>query len=63
MLKLKFKIVKIRQKVVQKYWHLLYWIHYNSKMDDYENVGNINPSYLIIHKASGYFKEKTEINA
>ena len=32
-------------------------------MDDYENVCNINPLYLIIHRASGYVKEKTEINA
>ena len=28
------------------------------KFDDYENIHNINPMYLIINSATGYFKEK-----
>ena len=28
------------------------------KFSDYENINNVNPLYLIIHSATGYFKEK-----
>ena len=28
------------------------------KFDDYENIHSINPLYLIINSATGYFKEK-----
>ena len=28
------------------------------KFSDYENVHSVNPLYLIIHSATGYFKEK-----
>ena len=28
------------------------------KFSDYENTKNVNPLYLIIHSATGYFKEK-----
>ena len=27
------------------------------KLDDYENIDNVNPLYLIIGKADGYIKE------
>ena len=28
------------------------------KFDDYENIHSVNPLYLIIHSATGHFKEK-----
>ena len=28
------------------------------KLDDYENIDNVNPLYLIIGKADGYIEEK-----
>ena len=38
-------------------------IYYNGyitikKVDDYENIHSVNPLYLIIHSATGHFKEK-----
>ena len=50
--------VKIRQKIVQKCWYLLYWIHHK-KFDHYTDIYSLNPLYLIIHRGSGCFKEKT----
>ena len=40
-------------------------IYYNGyitikKVDDYENIHSINPLYLIIHSATGHFKEKND---
>ena len=32
------------------------------KIDDCENIYNVNPLYLIINDASGHIKEKIEIN-
>ena len=32
------------------------------KFGDYENIHSVNPLYLIIHFATGYFKEKTAKN-
>ena len=32
------------------------------KFGDYENIHSVNPLYLIIHSATGYFKEKTVKN-
>ena len=32
------------------------------KFSDCENIHSLNPSYLIIHSAIGYFKEKTGKN-
>ena len=29
------------------------------KFSDYENIHSVNPLYLIIHSATGYFKEKS----
>ena len=28
------------------------------KFSDYKNIHSVNPLYLIIHSATGYFKEK-----
>ena len=44
----------------------IYYIDYNTvkKLSncncdcDYENIRSVNPLYLIIHSATGYFKEK-----
>ena len=38
----------------------IYYIGYImiKKFDDYENIHSINPLYLIINSATGYFKEK-----
>ena len=38
----------------------IYYIGYImiKKFDDYENIQSVNPLYLIINSATGYFKEK-----
>ena len=38
----------------------IYFIGYITikKIGDYENIHSVNPLYLIIHSATGYFKEK-----
>ena len=38
----------------------IYYIGYImiKKFDDYENIHSVNPLYLIINSATGYFKEK-----
>ena len=38
----------------------IYYIGYVTikKFSDNENINNVNPLYLIIHSATGYFKEK-----
>ena len=38
----------------------IYYIDYITikKYSDYENIHTVNPLYLIIHSAKGYFKEK-----
>ena len=38
----------------------IYYISYITikKYSDYENIHAVNPLYLIIHSATGYFKEK-----
>ena len=38
----------------------IYYIGYITikKIGDYENIHSVNPLYLIIHSATGYFKEK-----
>ena len=40
----------------------IYYIGYIiiKKFDDYENIHNVNPLYLIIHSATEYFKEKND---
>ena len=32
------------------------------KFDDCENINSVSPLYLMIHSATGYFKEKTVKN-
>ena len=43
----------------------IYYIGYIAinKFGDCENVHSVNPLYLIIHFATGYFKKKTTTNA
>ena len=38
----------------------IYYIGYITvkKIGDYENINSVNPLYLMIHSATGYFKEK-----
>ena len=38
----------------------IYYIGYVKikKFSDYENINNVNPLYLTIHSATGYFKAK-----
>ena len=40
----------------------IYYIGYTTikKFDDYENIHKMNPLYLIINSATGYFKEKND---
>ena len=42
----------------------IYYIGYVTikESSDCYNIGNVNPLYLIIHSATGYFKEKTVKN-
>ena len=42
----------------------IYYIGYITikKFSDCENIHSVNPLYLIIHSATGYFKEKTVKN-
>ena len=50
------KIDKKSQKDID-----IYYIGYITikKFSDCENIHSVNPLYLIIHSATGYFKEKT----
>ena len=49
------KIDKRRYKDIN-----IYYIGYITikKFGDYENIDSVNPLYLTIHSATGYFKEK-----
>ena len=51
-------------KVDKKYHkHIdIYYIGYITirKTDDYENMHSVNPLYLIIHSAAGYFTEEND---
>ena len=51
-------------KVDKKYHkHIdIYYIGYITirKTDDYENMHSVNPLYLIIHSATGYFTEEND---
>ena len=51
-------LLKIDKKM-HKYIDI-YYIGYITikKYSDYENAHSVNPLYLIIHSATGYFKEK-----
>ena len=55
-------LLKIDKK---PYKHIdMYYIGYitNKKFGDCEHIYSVNPLYLIIHSATGYFKEKTVKN-
>ena len=55
-------LLKIDKK---PYKHIdMYYIGYitNKEFGDCEHIYNVNPLYLIIHSAKGYFKEKTVKN-
>ena len=47
-----------RQKVVQKHWYWLHWIHHNYENDDYENIYSVNFLHLIIGEVDGHIEEK-----
>ena len=51
-------LLKIDKKFYKDIY--IYHIEYISikKIDYYENIHSVNPLYLIIHSAIGYFKEK-----
>ena len=53
-----YKKIKNWQKVIQKHWYLLHWIHYNQKIDGCENIHSVNSFYLQVSHASGYIEEK-----
>ena len=52
------KVVKNRQKIIQRYWYLLRWIYNKEKINDCENIYSVNPLYLSIDHANGYIEEK-----
>ena len=57
------KLVKNRQKIIQKHWYLQHWIYTINNIDDYENIYSIysvNPLYLLVNDASGFIEEKNE---
>ena len=56
-LKKLLKFAKIRQKILEKHW-----IHHIRKIDYYTDIYSENSFYLIIHRTSGCFSKKTEIN-
>ena len=41
------------EKVLQKYWHLQYWLHHSKNIDDYEIINSVN----LLYKADGYIGE------
>ena len=51
-----FKLTKNRQKVVQRYWCLLYGYITIKTIDDCENIYSVNPLYLIIDKVDGHIE-------
>ena len=54
------EVIKNRIKIIQNHWHLQHWIHYNKKIDDYENTNSVNLLYLIIGQADGHIEENNE---
>ena len=54
--KFRVKLVKNRQKTLQRHWYLLYWIITIKKIDDCENIHSVNPLHLLFNHASGYIK-------
>ena len=60
--KIWIKLVKNRQKALQRVNN--YYIAYIliKKNDDCENIQSVNPLHLLVNHASGYIEEKMEIN-
>ena len=58
--KFQIKVVKNRQKILQRHWYLLYWIITNKKIGNCKNIPSVNLSYLLVNHASGYIEEKNE---
>ena len=62
MINVEFFLINIevfdRQKVVQKHWYWLHWIHHNYENDDYENIYSVNFLHLIIGEVDGHIEEK-----
>ena len=56
------ELTEKRQKDEQKYWYLQYWIYYNKKIADYENIYSDNLFYWMISKVNGYIEKKMEVN-
>ena len=53
-----FKLTKNRQKIVQKCYYFLQWIHHDKKFDEYENIYSANPLYLTIRKVDEFIEQK-----
>ena len=45
---------------MQKQWYLLYQIHHNKKIGNYENIHSWNPLYLINGEVDEYVEESNE---
>ena len=56
------ELTEKRQKDEQKHWYLQYWIYYNKKIADYENIYSDNLFYWMISKVNGYIEKKMEVN-
>ena len=59
--KFKSNLLKVDKKSHREFD--IYYIGYTTikkfdKLSDYNNIHSVNPLYLIIHSANGYFKEK-----
>ena len=56
--KFQFKLLKIDKKLHKNIY--IYYINYITinKFSDCENIHSVNQLYLVIHSATGYFKEK-----
>ena len=54
-------LLKIDKKPYKDY--NIYYIGYIAmkKFNDFEHIHSINPLYLLIHSATGYFKEKQKV--
>ena len=56
--KFRVKLVKNRQKTLQRHWCLLYWIHYHEKNWWLWKYLLCKSFYLLVNYASGYIEKK-----
>ena len=49
------KVVKTRQTIIQKHYHLLHWICH--KKPEYK-INSVNPLYLLVDEIDGFIEEK-----